>query len=173
MKIAHLLAPLFALARGTTVGDCLTLSDQTVGTDSGDYVNNFVDLVYSDSAGKTLASFDDDMRLGRIVVCIDGDRELVGLQMTLVDEFGEDELPLSSLGYTRESIEKNSKQDPDCQRVTLDGEIDSLKVSSNQGRVNAISFLKGENTIRYGSMTNESIDETFSGDRLLFGLYGN
>lgn len=72
----------------------------------------------------------------------------------------------------RQSVEKNSRKDPDCRGVSLDGEINELSVSSKKGKVNAISFTKDGNKLNFGSLSSDSITETFDDASVLFGLFG-
>jgi len=72
----------------------------------------------------------------------------------------------------RQSVDKNKRKDPDCRGVSLDGEINALEVSSKNGRVNAIRFTKDGNALTFGSLSSNSITETFTDASVLLGLYG-
>jgi len=89
-----------------------------------------------------------------------------------MDEDWTDVLPLSKIGYMRQFEEKENRKDPDCKGVSLDGEISSLKVSSKDGKVNAITFVREDKTLSLGELGDDFITETFTDKRVLFGLYG-
>ena len=172
MKFTLLLAPLFALTRGKDVSDCFSMGKNIAGMESGEEVNNKMDLIMTDASGSSSALFENDMRMRRIVACTDGLGDVVGLHMSLKNEDETDTLSLTSIGYMRMSVEKNKKADPDCRGVSLDDEINEISYSASNGKVNAVHFTKGAAKLSFGELGDDAVTETFSDTKVLFGMHG-